>query len=347
MGEAFFKVKRASAERLPNGGMAVKLVYPGRPEPIAEGRMKANSSFGKRVFQNLLEKGSSELADKDNPVRPPSAGSIFLFSDGRIVCSRRDLGAPTHKFYHSGYAGFPESEAEIHSAEGLRRTMLRETAGECLLMSRDRDPWLVIPEDSISYTMEAVERLGLVFKNRRVVKAENVPAHDRLEVYGWDGKLVYSMHALLSFQYTPEVSINALQIRYLGIPSTEVYPLDVEGSWKNGRFGHFKRESYLLDPAHLSDKKFGDVLDNPEVYQARMEGGIPQAFRPEYVAPYRGPDGAKVVSPHMWAPDDQLRRYLNALGVPGYDWVCMQLGVELMNGKPLLPTKSLAPGTAK
>src|SRR3989338_151883 len=128
-----------SIEQGPNG-MVMTLVYPSNPVKIV-GRWAENLEFGVGVYERLLAGGYSPIADLDNPVRPPSSGSTYQFSDGILVIGRRDKFAPTHKLYHSTFTGFAESYSAVGSSEGIRNIGLRESAEECLLITRDKNPY--------------------------------------------------------------------------------------------------------------------------------------------------------------------------------------------------------------
>src|SRR3989344_2386058 len=105
---SYFRVYRADAETDGEGSATFRLFYPRNPEQLT-GRLPGNIDFGIDVFRRLAEKGHSKIADEKNPIVPASAGSLYLLADGRVVCHRRDRFAPTHKLYHSAYAGHPES----------------------------------------------------------------------------------------------------------------------------------------------------------------------------------------------------------------------------------------------
>ena len=100
---------------LESNGLVMRLTYPANPKKI-EGRLPENLQFGIEVYQKLLQNGHSAIANEENPVRPPSSGSTYLFTDGKMVICRRDKGAPTHKLYHSAYAGFPDTFKAVGSS---------------------------------------------------------------------------------------------------------------------------------------------------------------------------------------------------------------------------------------
>lgn len=326
---------------LRDDNLVMRLTYPTNPKKI-EGRLSENLRFGIDVYQRLLEDGYSPIADEKNPVRPPSSGSAYLFTDGKMVICRRDMGAPTHKKYHSVYAGFPDSFEAVSSSRSITKTALREIADECLLITKDKNPCLIIPKDSIDYTLESAQRLGLNLP-KHYVDVEWEEPTDRLEVYDEQGNLLFTHKALLDIIFESETSINALHLRRIPISSEEVYPIDAEGMVKEDRFIHFNRESYLINPQDMAEMRFGDIIQNPLVFQTRIQDGRPNIYTPEYNEPFDGPDGIKVVDPHIWAPDNQVTRYLHALGIDGYNWIKMELWKEKtkQGRKDLLPGKVL------
>src|SRR4030042_972054 len=175
-----FKVKKADAA-LNEKGMTVRLWYPRNPEMVT-GRIPGNLPYRIAALERLKKEGYSEIADKDHPIRPPSAGSLYVTKDGKIICHRRDKGAPTHKLYHSAYAGFTGAYGEVYTMEGLKKAGLRETAEECLLVTKDSVPWLVVPNDSKDYTLESAKRVGLELKPY-FIDVDLVDPTDRIEVY--------------------------------------------------------------------------------------------------------------------------------------------------------------------
>ena len=327
---------------LESNGLVMRLTYPANPKKI-EGRLPENLQFGIEVYQKLLQNGHSAIANEENPVRPPSSGSTYLFTDGKMVICRRDKGAPTHKLYHSAYAGFPDTFKAVGSSEGIAQTALRESAEELLLITREKNPWLIVPTDSIDYTLASAQRLGLELP-KRYVGVEWADATDRLEVCDEQGNLLFTHKALLDIIFESETSINALHLRRIPLSSEEVYPVDAEGMMKNGRLIHFNREAYLINPEDMSSIRFGGIMKHPLVFQTRIQDGKPNAYTPEYKEPFIGPDEMKVVDPHIWAPDNQVTKYLHALSIDGYNWIEMELWKEKtkLGGNSLLPVEVLA-----
>lgn len=338
-----FKVHKADAS-IENGGLVVRLFYPENPE-VFDKALQANTEYGIQVFQDLLDRGHSQIADESNPIKPASAGSIYVLSDGKIVCHRRDRFAPTHKMYHSAYAGFANTRESVYSAEGVVNTGLRESAEECLLVTNENKPWLVVPNDSKYYTLESARRLGLDLRPI-YVDVEVVEPTDTLEAYSHDGNMIFRTKAFIEFLYESQTSINAMQIRRFPLSSEEVVPVDGEGMVKDEKFIHFNRESYVIDPAEIAELRFGEILRYPRVYQSRIKDGSVEIYSPRYVEPFLGPDKVAVVDPHIWAPEDLLCRVLDALGIGRYkgNWMQIELDKEKakVEGKSLLPEHVLA-----
>lgn len=325
-----------------NDGLVMKLTYPDNPKQI-HGRLPENLSFGINAYKKLRVNGRAIIANEENPARPPSAGSAYLFEDGKMVACRRDMDAPTHKMYHSAYAGFPENFEAVGSSNGITQTALREIAEECLLVTQEKNPRLIVPKDSIDYTLASAKRVGLDLPIR-YVDVDWHDTSDRLEVYDEQGRLLFSHKALLDIIFESETSVNALHLRRIPLLSEEVYPVDAEGIMRDGKFIHFNRESYLLDPANMSGMKFGEIMVNPTIFQTEIRDGKPVVYTPEYIQPFHGPDGVIVINPHVWAPDNQLVRYFDALGVGGYNWIEMELSKEIAKheGRSLLPKSVLS-----
>lgn len=220
------------------------------------------------------------------------------------------------------------------------KTGLRETAEESLLITREKSPRLVVPNDSKEYTLESAKRLGIDLKPL-YVDVETMEPGDKLEVYYEDGEHIFSARAFLDILYESGTSLNALQIRKVPLASEEVLPIDAEGMIKEGKFVHFNRESYLINISDIEGKEFGSILENPRVFQTKIENGFPKIFTPDYVKPYLGPDKVKVNHPHIWAPENLLTVCMDALGVKGYRG--KKLEIELWKEKSKKDGRSLIP----
>ncbi len=336
-GITHFKVYNAEAFKEGNS-LTVKLYYPRKPEPI-ERRLPENLPFGVRTLEKLLGDSYAKIADQNNPIKPAAAGSLYLLSDGNFIVHRRDRGAPTHSLYHSAYGGFTNSLEFVYTESGLIQTALRETAEECLLITRDRTPKLIVPEDSRDYTLESAKMLGLDL-DYLTVKVETLDPSDKLEVYYEDGEHIFTAKAFLDLLWESSTSLTALQIRKLPLSVEEVFPIDAEGMIKDGRFVHFNRESYVLSKEEVSNKQFGTILENPRVFQTRITDDI-RIYTPSYNPPYLGPDKTPVTSPHVFAPEDMLTACLDALQIQGYKG--KKLEIELWKEKTKLEGSSLLP----
>jgi len=338
-----FKVYRADARINENRGITIRLFYPRNPELITK-RIKENLSFGIEAFERLIKERYSKIADNQNPIKPAAAGSLYLLEDGAIIFNRRDKFAPTHKLYHSAYAGFTQSRKGIYSAEGLTETALRETAEECLLITTERIPRLLVPNNAKEETIKSAKRLGLNLEFL-CFDTEVVEPQDTLEVYYENGKIIFFAKGFLDLIYESQTSLNLLQIRKIPFSSQEVLPIDAEWTSKDNEFVHLNRESYMVNIAELAGKNFGSILENPRVYQIKNKNGTPKVFKPQYNPPYYGPDGIEVKYPHVFAPDNLLTRCLDALGVEGYKgrWKEIELWKEKKksDGKSLVPESVL------
>ena len=337
-----FNVYRADAKRNSSGGLTIRLFYPDNPEPIDK-RLPEDLEFGVQSLTKLKLEGEAEIADKNHPIKPASAGSLFVLQDGVIVCHRRDKHAPTHALYHSASAGFTNSPDFIYTAEGLLETALRESAEECLLVTKDNPPYLIVPNDSSQHTLESARNLGLNLKPR-FVDVETLAPQDTLEVYNESGGLIFRTKANLEFIRESQTSLNALWVRKFPLTSDEVLPIDAEGAFKDANFVHFNRESYLVSLDEIRHMRFGSVISFPRVYQTKFDSqGLPQIFTPEYTEPNLGPGKIQVINPHIWAPENLLTRTLDSLGVAGYNWLDVELWKEgsKLEGKSLLPEEVL------
>lgn len=334
-----FKIYRAEAERS-GSSLTVKLYYPRNPEPI-KGRIPENLPWGVKVFEGLIKNNYAVIADAENPIKPAAAGSLYVFNDGNILVHRRDIKAPTHPMYHSACGGYPTEEEYKGKEQGLMRTALRETAEECLLITREKTPKLIVPKDSKEYTVESARRLGLDLKTVEV-NVETLDPSDTLKVYSGEGSSIYTARAFLDLLWESSTSLTALQIRKLPLSVEDVIPIDAEGMISNeGNFIHFNRESYFLRQDELERKDFGEILKNPRVYQTKIENGVPRVFTPEYREPLYGPEKILVRHPHVWAPEDMLVTCLDGLGVDGYKG--RKYEIELWKTKTKLEGKSLLP----
>ncbi len=333
-----FKVYKAEAFR-ENNSLTVKLYYPRNPEPLYK-RLDENLQFGAFTLEKLLKEGYAEIANRENPIKPPSAGSLYILQDGNIIVHRRDKFAPIHKLYHSAYAGYTNSLEFIYTEMGLLETSLRETAEECLLITRDKIPKLIVPNDAKEFTLESANRLGIDIEPI-YVNPETLEPTDRLEVYYEDGEHIFTTKAFLDLQWEASTSISALQLRKLPLSVEDILPIDAEGIEKDGKFNHFNRESYFISLKEIKNKKFGNILESPQVFKTEIKNKIPSIFTPVYERPYLGPDKVEVVNPHVWAPEDLLSTCLDALEVEGYKG--QKHNIELWKIKNKLEGKSLMP----
>jgi hypothetical protein len=315
---SIFKINRAEAS-YENGNIHLNLYYPRNPAEETK-RIPENLSFGKEVLEELLSKGFSPIADVSNPIKPADGGSMYVFNDGAFLVHRRDKGAPMNKLYHGAPGGYTDTLDSTFSERGLLETGLRESAEENLLITRDKNPRLIVPNDSIEYTLESAKRLGIDLKPLYLA-VETLPSSDTLEVFYEDGEPIFTSRSrgFLDPIWAGSTSLSLMQIRLLPISSEEVLPIDGEGMMIKGNWKHFNREFYILSKEEIANKPFGTPLDNPRVYQTRIENGKPIVYTPVSQAPYFGPDLIEVTHPHLWSPENHTNVCLDALDVPGYN----------------------------
>jgi len=220
-----FGINKADATQK-DGSLTVRLFYPKEPE-ITYKRQEGNLEFGIKVFRNLLEKGYSEIANQENKIVPPSVGMVYLLEDGVLVLHRRDKMAPVHKLYHSVPAGFPQTREATYTLEGLTKTGLKENSEECLLVTKEKNPRLIVQKDSKNFVLETANNLGLDLKSI-YVKGEDLKFNDKLEVYDHEDKLLFSARGLIDWSYESHTVINLLQVRKLPLKSNQIYPIDCE-----------------------------------------------------------------------------------------------------------------------
>lgn len=341
---AIFKIYKADAT-YENGALNVRLFYPRNPQVI-ERRLDANPQFGVNALEKLLAEGHAEVASSVAPLKPADGGSIYFFKDDTFLVHRRDKGAGVHKLYHSAPGGYTDSLDSTFSEEGLIETGLRETGEENLLVTKDKNPWLIVPNDSKEPTIAAAKRLGLDLRPR-YIDVVTLPSRDRLEVFYEDGEPIFTSHekGFLDIMWDDSTSFSMMQIRLMDFSSEEVVPVDAEGFMKAGAFKHFNRESYFIKRSDVADKQFGTPLLNPRVFQTEIQNNLPRVYTPNYSKPFLGPDGVEVTHPHIWAPENHTTVCLDALGIPGYNG--RRLDIELwknrckLEGKPMVPEEFL------
>lgn len=267
---------------------------------------------------------------------------MYILDDNTIVCHRRDMGAPVHKLYHSPNGGYAKSREFTHTLEGLEKTALAETAEECLLITTDKNPWLIVPTESKEETLARARFFKLNLPTREV-KSEILPGYDRLEVYEDNKHLFTADKVSISLVHESVTSLSTLWTRRLPLSSDEVVPIDTEGMVIKGEFRHFNRESFFIPLEEIIDKQFGTPLNNFRVFQLdRIESGTPYVKTPSYEPPYFGPEKVVVNNPHLWSPEDMMDNCLRSLGVHGYKGRgALQLGLQKIKARR--DKKSLVP----
>ncbi|MBI4116590.1 hypothetical protein HY449_02495 [Candidatus Pacearchaeota archaeon] len=326
-----FPIHEAYAE-YDGDSLKIKLFYPCNPNYV-QNRLPANLEHGVDVLEKLLLDGYAQIADRNNPVSPPSAGSIIILNDGSFICHRRDKKAPIHKLYHSTSSGSPNDKRSLFTQEGLLETALRETAEETLLLSHEGQ--VVTTEFLRKHTLESLERIEVDYLTR-TVDGQFGKGKDLLEVYRMNKKIL-SVHCFLDLIFDVSTSISALHPIILDISSNEIISLDLEGDIVDGRFAHFNRESFILHPREIENLNFAEPITNPRVFQSKIKN---KKFEIYSSAPTEnlGPGGIAVKHPYLFSPDDLLTSALDGLGIPGYHG--KKLNIELWKEKTILGDKN-------
>lgn len=330
----YFKVFNANAE-YNNGSLKVNLFYPEKPIAIDK-RLPANLEFGIGVLERLIRTGYSKIADSNHPVHPAGGGSLIIFEDDNFACHRRGKFAPVHKNYFSAYSGYPNSHNALYTKEGFLESCLRETAEECLLITKESNPRLVVTKSLKQHSLETAKRLGMDIPTIEVSEKLLEPK-DKLEVYDNSGNEIFSVNGFADVMYDAATSVNMLQLRQLGISSEEIYPIDAEGMIKDSKFVHFNRESFLIHPSKIESLKFGYPLENQIAYKTNFKNGKPEVY-PYYPEEKLGPGATPVTHSFLWAPENLLCNCLDGLGVKGF--AGNKLQIELWKEKTILTDKN-------
>ncbi|MEK6933398.1 MAG: hypothetical protein AABW75_00815 [Nanoarchaeota archaeon] len=218
-----FKIPKAEAE-FDGLGLTIKLFYPDRDRlEETSSRLSEQLDFGINVFEQLLRSGRAIAADPQHPLKPSAAGSMYILDDNTIVCHRRDKGAGVHKLYHSPNGGYTKSREFTHSLKWLEATALAETAEECLLITKDKNPYLIVPEESKEETLKRARLFNIDLPTREV-KSEIIPGTDRLEVYENNVPLFTADKVCISLLYESSTSLSTLWPRRLPLFTDEVVP---------------------------------------------------------------------------------------------------------------------------
>ena len=334
---SMFKVFDANVTRTDEGNN-FSFNFPANKEPFEDG-LKEAPAFGVGFFEKLVNDGYAELASREVPTRPMSAGSIYQFSDGVVLIHRRDSGAPVHPMYHSCPSGYPEA------GEHISVTQRRETAEENLLLFKQNGEVtdVVVPRDAAVDTLESVERLGLRYP-ARLFDVETIEGPDTVTVYD-DGVFLYEVKAFVDVLFEGSRGHNAMVVRsFNDLASTDVIPFDAEGIVnENKPFIHFKRESYFIHPD--TDLEIGHPMDVANVFQ--LQADCTRDMCPSYTnPPYVGPDKVQVTKPHIFYPDGHLTRVLDGLGFKNFEGRWMDIEKQRceakLEGKTLINPAYLA-----
>jgi len=292
-----FPVTQAEAE-IRRGGIKLTMFYGGAAP--REDRVKADPGYGVRVFKNLLDYGSSEVADIDHPLRSASGGAIYILEDGTVPAHRRDKFAPTHKWQLSIPGGFPQNlDQAMYPAE-----IIRTEGSELVLMTEDGE--LLLPEDDdigAAIAVRAARRINLPIKAVKYVPFDYKEGPDEL-LLDTNGKFISSTMGYLDFFWESEAGLTLLRPCYVLYDRPEkVIAIDTEGKMKGEKYVHFQRETFMLKPEEIRGKNFGDHLDGVKVFKPELGEGQTQVR-------VQSEDQAK--EPYFYRPDDMLNRMLFA-----------------------------------
>jgi len=339
-----FVVTEAYAEyNSHTGALSLDFRYPKNPSETNT-RLGPNPEFGVQTLTELIKHGHAQIANPKNPISPPTAGSLPITSDGKIIHTRRDNGAPVHKMFHAAYSGFARTPDELYSEKGMRTLGQRESAEEVVLITRDKNPYLIVTSSTKQETIKSAKRLGLENLPLREVKEELLPGKDTLNVSYGPNEGIYQLPCFFTMLWNIDASTIAMQIRQLDIHSEEILPIDAEGIFTESGDEykvHFNRESFITNPSELycnahiqtlNDIGYGCPMLNPQVFQSHWDSSNKMRIvETPHNSPleYLGPGATPVNKPNLWAPQDTLRACLDGLGVPGYAGKKLQWELEI------------------
>lgn len=346
-GISIFKIHKADAI-YNSGNLTINLYYPKNLIEL-NARLPGRSTFGSHTLEKLLIEGHSEIANLENPLKPADGGSIYLFKDDVILVHRRHfpIGKKSvHNFYHSAPGGYTDELNATFSEQGLIKTGIRETSEEQILITRD-NKYQIVFRGSENYAVKTAKNLGI---NLPIISVETktLPSKDELNVFWEDGEKIFTCKGkgFLDIMWDNSTSLSLMQIISVPFSSSDVYPIDAEGMvGRDNGFIHFNRESYLIPLSELANKPFGTPLKNFEVFQTKIENGVPSVYTPELKEPFYGPDEKNVTHPHLWAPENHTTVCLDALGVSGF--AGKRLNIQLwkercvLNGESMIPKEFL------
>ena len=313
------------------GAVHATFYYPRNPRETND-RLGAAPKWGVEVLESLIHEGAARIATPEHPISPPTAGSIPVTKDGRIIWTRRDNGAPVHKMFQAGYSGFAKTPDELYTEKEMLTLGRRESAEELVLITRDRNPYLITTESTREETRMSAKRLGLDHLPERQVKEELIDGKDTLKVYYEDGEHLFTLPCFFTMLWNIDSSSIAMQMRKLDIDSDEILPIDAEGMFTESGDAykvHFNRESFIIDPdylisrfftqGNLDDIGYAHPMENPQVFQSHMDGKKRIVHTPHNShLEYLGPGATPVHQPFLWAPQDTLRTCLDGLEVQEY-----------------------------
>ncbi|MBI2232757.1 MAG: hypothetical protein HYU56_02465 [Candidatus Aenigmarchaeota archaeon] len=301
-----FKIPQAYAVR-EKSGIKVTLFY--RPEKDREymtGRDLSDAAvveFGINALQRLRSGGYAEIGTCEFPLRPASGAIVDYLRNGKIFSHRRDGGAKVHPWYHGIPSGFPSTKEHFRDIRMLQR---KEGAEESILWTRDRNPWVYVPNDEVG---KAVTLAKL-----RELEIDAPVAETEVDYWGGPdvleiregGSVISTFHGLIYLSWEQEKNLAIANARYWKYVDPEnVCATDGETFMGKDGLVHLNREVFELLPSRLATMRSGDVMRNPVVYRLNRSTRRPELQTGEPEAPY------------IFKPDDGLRRALSSYGAAG------------------------------
>jgi len=282
----------------------IELVIPNEPVIHTDPREFGQSEQYVASALNELKKSkwfsSVEIANAENPLRPPSAGTLDVLVDSDekikyIVLFEKDKISPRASGYHTAFHGYPTSEKDWFNMAHI----VREPAEEVLYTTRDGHAFDPFVGD---YTQKNIEKL---YKNgfnlglgrqREWLPHIQGRGNDKLRVvYEKPG---FRRELYVSFTWYPFV--DAIQPREILLDIDDVWIHDLEG---------FGRDAVLIKPEDLKDKRFGDRVPAKVMSYPKDESGKPKSMKREITE-----------REITFKPIAAVRQVLYDLGIYPNDW---------------------------
>ncbi|MCX6816224.1 MAG: hypothetical protein NT120_05245 [Candidatus Aenigmarchaeota archaeon] len=267
MGEIYIlPVNHGTAWINSKGGVDVRLNYH-TSEPMT-GRMKADPEVGIMTYDYLMKGSFAQVATPENPARSPSAGLLYVLDNGKFFSHRRDKKAPTHKLWHSLQIGYPACDRQTRFPEEV---MIAE-GSELVLVTKNSPHYLLVPKGdpvAIAINKELARNVGVDTSRVLEINFESQKGPDAIELYDSQG-MISRTDGYVNMLWEEEMAINIDKICNIHFDPEDILPIDTEGTFRDGKYDHFNRETFLFDPEEVRGKKFGDHLETPTVYKSEM-----------------------------------------------------------------------------